>query len=436
MKGLIAFLLMALATVATAQNTQQPRIYVLELDDTLIAELDRRNGLKSRLPGVDQFDEIVIKYVKAGQRQTQMPKIFNPLSDDDSDADGLNPLSFKITEDQIRQLIAGNYLRSGIKQGANIGLIKVVKEKPTNNSTQFGGQSPQPSSVVPSINNSPSNTNNNLLSDPNKKNDPFGTLPTNPDWNRQSTSQPRNNSDDSVPPFKMPALNNNVPVISPNNGGSQNQFNSSSNMVDVPNSGQRNPLNPRNGNQTNQPNTSTPNNSVMDNSFNNRPFAGGNNQPQNNPNNRPVNRYQNEYEYPRTQQQYPLANKTYPDNRMAYNPNVNTAPPIQYQPVVNNSTPAQPTISPTEAKMDQILNMMADNAKKSNVTPVANTNNKSATAPAPTLTTADTRIYWFIWFLFFFSVGVNIFLYSIWRSSHVRYQELADDLRQTFSQSA
>ena len=41
-----------------------------------------------------------------------------------------------------------------------------------------------------------------------------------------------------------------------------------------------------------------------------------------------------------------------------------------------------------------------------------------------------------LWFLFFCSMGLNLYLFFIWRSSYSRYQDLADDLRQTFSQSS
>ena len=37
-----------------------------------------------------------------------------------------------------------------------------------------------------------------------------------------------------------------------------------------------------------------------------------------------------------------------------------------------------------------------------------------------------------LWFMFFVSFGLNMYLWWIWRASFTRYQELADDLRQTF----
>jgi len=48
---------------------------------------------------------------------------------------------------------------------------------------------------------------------------------------------------------------------------------------------------------------------------------------------------------------------------------------------------------------------------------------------------ANIKAYWFLWFLLLFSIGLNFYLGWISRSFYVRYIELADELRDTFTSS-
>ncbi|HMP81004.1 MAG TPA: hypothetical protein PKD54_16225, partial [Pirellulaceae bacterium] len=61
---------------------------------------------------------------------------------------------------------------------------------------------------------------------------------------------------------------------------------------------------------------------------------------------------------------------------------------------------------------------------------------KVATAErAPTMDSSLPRINGFLWFMLLCSIGINLYLAWISRGFYMRYAELADELRETFTSS-
>ncbi len=547
MKGLIALTLtlavllaspvLSVSPVQAQDSSTSSGTYVLELDDNLIYELSRRQGLKSFLPTNKTFDRVLLKYVQTNARTTRSPSIFDPSKEGNVDASGLNSLLLSLTPQLVENLKKGKMLESPIDPKKDIGLIKVIYEPPTNGDANGG---------IPAVNASNSNANNANANSGNGGINNGNALP-NANWNTQfggsnSSALPNNNlpnnnlPNNNLPSTPPPAINSADNVFGGNNStpltGNQNQANSSSvlqksnNSVGnsaFPNAGNNNPLVPNNNPQTNS--NLLPNNNVPqinsgqaqpNNAFNNQgtgsQFGGGsfngtppvNNQPRNNGNlvnsqngllntNFPPLNHGNT-NLPNVQSGNPMGMQTVPprnngmglannnSNLVNPNSNFNSQPPIQ-NPMANN--PAwgnQPNWSGTQNQALQNNsprmannfpmgsgNFMATSAPMTNgplpqrqpianqnypnpnqhtnvsntgSTPVNNTNANSEnekvdadnTSSQP-VANGSTTLFSVVWFMFFCSVGLNIYLLINWRTSYMRYQDLADDLRHTFSQN-
>ena len=98
MKGLIALTLtlavllaspvLSVSPVQAQDSSTSSGTYVLELDDNLIYELSRRQGLKSFLPTNKTFDRVLLKYVQTNARTTRSPSIFDPSKEGNVDVGG------------------------------------------------------------------------------------------------------------------------------------------------------------------------------------------------------------------------------------------------------------------------------------------------------------------------------------------------------------
>ena len=144
MKGLIALVLSSvtlglIVQPAFSQTTnQQKKDFVLELDDAMLAELSRRNGLKSFLPDLrgQQFGQVLLKYVGNGARRTTpKPRVFDTATEGNVDASGLNSFVLPISAKAIEQLKNGEVLGAPIDPSKDIGLVKIVMDPRGHKST-------------------------------------------------------------------------------------------------------------------------------------------------------------------------------------------------------------------------------------------------------------------------------------------------------------
>ncbi len=464
MKGLIALVLSAIslsliAYPAHTQTTnQQGKDFVLELDDAMLAELARRkNGLKSFLPNLQgqQFTRVFIKYIGTGQtRTTPKPRLFDVGTEASNDQSGLNSLKLPLDTGSIQALKAGKPLVAEIDPAKDIGVVKVVmapaqqvNSLPANNtlgSDQFGSRQNTLSGSNPISSQPPSLLNTTPNTSP--RNDQFGGGNNTQfgSGNRQGTVSPTQPASTTNPLPNNSIADNRRNVfpdtqLYPRTGVDNTGINNTTgqgnpNLVGV-GGNRRTDIGTRAdySNRTNV--TGNPNVMGNPNRFERRPFddRGFNNTRDTRPN---IPSYNNQ-ELMREREQLQRLRDEYSQLIAATNRNrvgLN-APPGEFLTKTEADRNVRDALEKQRAELKTTADQQTKVALENQKTELKASAEKQIKEQVDKLVAEQAN--WsgpVLWFAFFVSFGLNMYLWWIWRASFTRYQELADDLRQTFSQ--
>jgi len=485
MKGLIAILLLAFASTVSAQDfrsgaggqgvgqgsgqVNEGQTFVLELDDLLIGELRKREtGLRSVLPQ-GNFTKVRIVYPTDGRQVTRR---LDPFNTSKREQTGVNSLLLAITQAQITQLKKGFFLEDNIDPNKEIGVIKVVLETDSsstgntneplnpsqlpplslnNDNSSVGGTSQFPQQPTGLNNNNsrnngfpqnnllPANNGNGFGNDSNVNSNQFqsgnnsntnqigdrqnnfgGQTPTNsfsPPPLKDVTSTQRNNS-----PFGQNPIANNRQIQPQNNQGS-NAF--------TPTGFQNTSPNNTFNNRPNTPNTLPQQNG--------QPLWNGNNgMDQSNQTNGLGNSQNNDLAMQNLIRENNELKRNNELTNQQIRRNINDLAMLKYELSQSQTKPNVPDFRRSEG-MQNVSNKIqsgGDMNEPANSEKMAELEkNLEETKKQLAAQSGGAPITILVWLMLFVSGGFNVYLWWLWNASYSRYQELADDLRQTFTQS-